>query len=85
MGIVLDLARPSPWLIDYSVQRLRQLVRGHLVEVQVDGGPAAAQMGQVRGLVYEQRDSNHWHSVIDCLIKAVGATMRHKCSRLRVT
>lgn len=85
MGIVLDLGRPSPWLIDNSVQRLRQLIRGHLVEIQVDGGPAAAQTGQVIGLVCKQRDSNHWYSVIDRLIKAVGATMRHKCSRLWVT
>lgn len=85
MGIVLDLARRSPWFIDDSVQCLRQLVRGHLVEVQVDGGPTAAQTSQIIGLVCEQRDSNHWHSVIDRLIKAVGATMRHKCSCLWVT
>lgn len=79
------MTSPSPWLVDDGVQRLCQLVRRHMVEVEDDGGAAAAQMGEVNGLICEQRDSDQWHSVIHRLIKTVAATVCHKRSRLRVT
>lgn len=80
-----DSVGPSPWLTDDGLQRLRQVVRGHLVEVQGDGGSAAAQPGHVVGLVGKQRDSNHRHGVIERLVQAVGTAVRHKRSRLWVT
>lgn len=76
---------PSPRLVDDGMQRLRQLVRCQMVEIEDDGGAAAGQTSEVIGLIGEQRDSDQWHSVIHRLIQTVGATVRYKCARLRVT
>lgn len=59
-----SVTSPSPLLADDGVQRLRQLVRRHMIEVEHDSNTEARETGEVVGLIPEQRDSNQGHSVI---------------------
>lgn len=56
-----------------------------MVEIEDHAGAAAAQASEVIWLIAEQWDSDQWHSVIHRLVQTVGAAVRHKGSRLRVT
>lgn len=56
-----------------------------MVEVEDDGGAAAAQTGEIIGLIGKERNSDQRHGVIHGLVQTVGAAVRHKHSGLWVT
>lgn len=53
----------SPLLGNDGIQRLRQLIRRHVIEVEHDSDAEACETGEIIGLITEQRDSNQRHSV----------------------
>ncbi len=75
----------SPRLGDDVVQRLRQRVGRQAVEVEDDGGAAAAQTVEIVGLVGEQRDSDQRHGVIHGLVQTISAAVCHERPGPRVT
>lgn len=83
--LALSVTSPSPLPGDDGIQRLRQLISRQLIEVEHDRNAEARETGEVVGLIPEQRDSHQGHSVIQGLVQAVGAAVRHERARLRVT
>lgn len=85
LKVQFPVTSPSPGLVDDGVQRLCQLVCRQTVEVQDDGGAAAAQTGEVIRLIGEQRNSDQRHTVIHGLVQTVRAAVSHKRSGPQVT